>query len=133
MTTKEFEDDFAFPLKDFSPGMTLRDYFAAKAMHGYITGGDHVYSHDIAEKSYEIAEIMIEERRSQALIDMADNANDIAGIPTFECQHVGDQFIFLCEHCNEEHVHGAIEGHRSSHCPAYSPRGYFLKKAKSKE
>jgi hypothetical protein len=62
----------------------------------------------------------------------ANDVNDIDDIPTIECQHVGSQFIFLCEHCNEEHVNGAIEGHRASHCPAY-PRGYFLKKAKSKE
>ena len=57
-----------------------------------------------------------------------NDAYNIDDIPVIECQHEGDQFIFLCEHCNEEHVHGAIEGHRASHCPAY-PRGYFLKKA----
>ena len=62
----------------------------------------------------------------------ANDVNDIDDVPTFECRQDGIQFIFLCEHCNEEHFHGAIEGHRASHCPAY-PRGYFLKKAKSKE
>ena len=63
----------------------------------------------------------------------ANNTNDIDGIPIIECQHVGSQFIFWCDHCENEHVHGAgVEGHRVSHCPAY-PRGYFLKKAKSKE
>jgi hypothetical protein len=56
----------------------------------------------------------------------ADNTDDI---PTFECQHVGSQFIFWCKHCGNDHVHGEGEGHRSSHCPAYRPRGYFLKKA----
>ena len=61
-----------------------------------------------------------------------NDADNIDDIPVIECQHEGDQFIFLCEHCNEEHVNGAIEGHRASHCPAY-PRGYFLKKAVSKE
>ena len=61
-----------------------------------------------------------------------NDAYNIDDIPVIECQHEGDQFIFLCEYCNEEHFHGAIEGHRASHCPAY-PRGYFLKKAKSKE
>ena len=62
----------------------------------------------------------------------ANDVNDIDDIPTIECQQDEDQLFFLCEHCKEEHVHGAKEGHRVSHCPAY-PRGYFLKKAKSKE
>jgi len=62
----------------------------------------------------------------------ANDVNDIDDIPTIECQQDGIQFFFVCEHCKEEHFHGAIEGHRVSHCPAY-PRGYFLKKAKSKE
>ena len=61
-----------------------------------------------------------------------NDADNIDDIPTIECQQEGIQFFFLCEYCKEEHVHGAIEGHRVSHCPAY-PRGYFLKKAKSKE
>jgi hypothetical protein len=56
-----------------------------------------------------------------------NDADNIDDIPVIECQHEGYRFIFLCEHCNEEHVHVAIEGHRASHCPAY-PRGYFLKK-----
>lgn len=57
-----------------------------------------------------------------------NDADNIDDIPVIECQHEGAQFIFWCEHCGNDHVHGAIEGHRVSHCPAY-PRGYFLKKA----
>jgi len=58
-----------------------------------------------------------------------NDADNIDDIPVIECQHVGSQFIFWCEHCGNDHVHGEGEGHRASHCPAYSPRGYFLKKA----
>lgn len=43
-------------------GMTLRDYFAAKAMQGYITGDYDVYPHEIAQKAYEIADAMLEEQ-----------------------------------------------------------------------
>ena len=45
-----------------SHGMTLRDYFAAKAMQGYITGDYDVYPHEIAQKAYEIADAMLEEQ-----------------------------------------------------------------------
>jgi len=40
-------------------GMTLRDYFAAKAMQGYIAGGYDVYPY----KAYKMADMMLEERR----------------------------------------------------------------------
>ena len=55
---------FAFPRPgDFYPqrGMTLRDYFAAKAMSAIVTCGDDV-ADDIASKAYIIADAMIKAR-----------------------------------------------------------------------
>lgn len=45
--------------------MTLRDYFAAKAMQAYMTfnGGDGGSDEDIAQWAYEIADAMIEARK----------------------------------------------------------------------
>jgi hypothetical protein len=43
-------------------GMTLRDYFAAKAMQGYITGDYDVYPREIVQRAYAIADAMLEER-----------------------------------------------------------------------
>lgn len=42
-------------------GMTLRDYFAAKAMQGLISGG-YTDSEFLATKSGEIADAMLKER-----------------------------------------------------------------------
>jgi len=42
--------------------MTLRDYFAAKAMQGYIAGDYDAYPHEVAQKAYEIADAMLEEQ-----------------------------------------------------------------------
>ena len=47
------------------PGMTLRDYFAAAAMQGYIAAGvpsDSTYD-DLAEKAFKAANSMLEERK----------------------------------------------------------------------
>jgi hypothetical protein len=41
-------------------GMTLRDYFAAKAMQGMV--GTNPSWHHLASKSYEIADAMLSER-----------------------------------------------------------------------
>ena len=49
---------------------------------------------------------------------------------TFECERRGSQFVFHCDHCNREHGHGAVEGHRVAHCDDGSPYkdgGYMLK------
>jgi hypothetical protein len=43
-------------------GMMLRDYFAAKAMQGYIAGSYDMYPYEIAQKAYEIADAMLEEQ-----------------------------------------------------------------------
>lgn len=56
----------AFP-QDYSlhTGMTLRDYFAAKAMQAYLSGPDRdSFTFDEwAVTSYEMADAMIEERK----------------------------------------------------------------------
>lgn len=48
------------------PGMTLRDYFAAKAMHAYLTHHQGVLSpeHEIAGAAYEYADAMLAARES---------------------------------------------------------------------
>ncbi len=72
MTEKEFIDGVpAFPSSDsriqFS-GMTLRDYFAAKAMQGLLAAGrDAQYGCDdmerLAASSYSIADAMLKARQ----------------------------------------------------------------------
>lgn len=58
----------AFPLQSIGPefapgyaGMTLRDYFAAKAMQGYCAKEDSIdsYADDIAADAYAIADAML--------------------------------------------------------------------------
>jgi hypothetical protein len=47
-------------------GMSLRDYFAAKAMQGIISIPDHWYQNgteSIAEMAYAMADAMLEERK----------------------------------------------------------------------
>ena len=43
-------------------GMTLRDYFAAKAMQSFLTGDYDLYPHEAAQKAYELAEAMLKAR-----------------------------------------------------------------------
>lgn len=57
----------AFPSEnplEFVTGMTLRDYFAAKAMQGYCAREDSINSHfdSLASDSYELADAMLKER-----------------------------------------------------------------------
>lgn len=66
----------AFPLQsigpDFAPGysgMTLRDYFAAKAMQGFIAGHISHHGHEnhwlytgIASEAYDVADAMLKAR-----------------------------------------------------------------------
>jgi len=51
----------AFPDEDNS-GMTLRDYFAAKAMHEIFVGGGWSEYETLVEQSYKIADAMLKER-----------------------------------------------------------------------
>ena len=64
----------AFPRPgDFQPqtGMTLRDYFAAKAMHGWLStyptnhGPEEVYEDGVAEFAYRMADAMLKARNNQ--------------------------------------------------------------------
>ena len=51
------------PLENYYPGMTLRDYFAAKAMQGFCAGaeaGDDVG--EIPSLSYMVADAMLAQR-----------------------------------------------------------------------
>lgn len=56
----------AFPINlgsgDYSEGMTLRDYFAAKAMQGYVTLGRSYFEKDIVNAAYYLADLMLEKR-----------------------------------------------------------------------
>ena len=55
----------AFPWmhKDITcTGMTLRDYFAARAMQDFMTSRDTLEYEDIAQFSYELADAMIKAR-----------------------------------------------------------------------
>lgn len=56
----------AFPspaLQTFKEGMTLRDYFAAKAMQAIVSNGD-VDPQKISQASYIIADAMLKARHS---------------------------------------------------------------------
>ena len=58
----------AFPspaLQSFKEGMTLRDYFAAKAMQGILTDPEIVMgATEIADLSYKYADAMLKARES---------------------------------------------------------------------
>jgi hypothetical protein len=43
-------------------GMSLRDYFAARAMQGFITGDYDLYPHETAQKAYAVADEMMKAR-----------------------------------------------------------------------
>lgn len=45
-------------------GMTLRDYFAAKAMQGIIAKDDYSYASDLSKTAYLIADSMLRERNN---------------------------------------------------------------------
>jgi len=57
----------AFPLPNMNTGMTLRDYFAAKAMQAMIKYGpwsDYVDMEQIAKLAYKQADAMMKARES---------------------------------------------------------------------
>ena len=45
-------------------GMTLRDYFAAKAMHARLTTYKGTWFEGVAEEAYKAADAMLEEREA---------------------------------------------------------------------
>ena len=68
--TKEIDmsDKYAFPryrncLYHEESGMTLRDYFAAKAMQGWATNPDSGCANKVAEWAYTMADAMLEARK----------------------------------------------------------------------
>jgi hypothetical protein len=66
------DDEYAFPLKDPISsdifGMTLRDYFAAKAMQGCLSAFKHwPYDHElnkVSDIAYKQADAMLKRRKS---------------------------------------------------------------------
>ena len=56
----------AFPIPCYANGMTLRDYFAAKAMQAYLTGFEVTWNDATiecaVERSYAVADAMLKER-----------------------------------------------------------------------
>lgn len=52
-------------------GMTLRDYFAAKAMQAYIQTGAHKEGHDVAAMAYIMADDMLDARRKLTDSDLS--------------------------------------------------------------
>ena len=69
---EKYDGGTAFPASalgglSYTEGMTLRDYFAAKAMTGLLTAeivGEYSNEH-VAEISYRIADAMLEAREQQ--------------------------------------------------------------------
>ena len=68
------KQDYAFPSENddgkqynwINKGMTLRDYFAAKAMQGLISGtygrNTTLFTEELARESFRLADIMLKER-----------------------------------------------------------------------
>lgn len=56
------ENSKAFP-NHRSEGMDLRDYFAAKAMQGYVVNTNVPVAENIARVAYEIADAMLAEKQ----------------------------------------------------------------------
>lgn len=58
----------AFPVSFSNPGMTLRDYFAAKAMQGLVTNGRvPAEKSAVAKVAYQYADAMLAQRDSETL------------------------------------------------------------------
>ena len=54
-----------FPVPNMHIGMTLRDYFAAKAMQSHMTGGIHADDFDwSAKRAYLMADAMMKAREA---------------------------------------------------------------------
>jgi len=49
---------------DPQKGMTLRDYFAAKAMHARLTTYEGTWYEGVAEEAYKAADAMLKERET---------------------------------------------------------------------
>jgi hypothetical protein len=60
----ESVSDAGFQDIDFTMGMTLRDYFAAKAIVAYHADGEYSPSEDVANWCYRIADAMLKAREA---------------------------------------------------------------------
>jgi hypothetical protein len=58
------EKAFPNPHRTDMTGMTLRDYFAAKAMQGFLPEYVHENSDAIADKAYRMADAMLKARET---------------------------------------------------------------------
>lgn len=67
--SEKINNPFAFPISTIDgynqKGMTLRDYFAAKAMQSINFGSLSQYYLDHAKQSYEIADAMLKAREEK--------------------------------------------------------------------
>ena len=57
-------DNYNAPAKIYYGGMTLRDYFAAKAMHASMTADPAEAAHEIAARAYAVADAMLKARNT---------------------------------------------------------------------
>ncbi len=71
LPTGEWSPDECMRIIEQHSGMTLRDYFAAKAIAGFIAGHIHHYGHDqywphpdMAAEAYSVADAMLKARAS---------------------------------------------------------------------
>lgn len=62
-----YNDGPAFPVTYPSAGrgMTLRDYFAAKALQGMLTAGEDVPNEKLAKWAYDVADAMLAAREAK--------------------------------------------------------------------
>lgn len=59
----------AFPVSEEAlmrnlPGMTLRDYFAAKAMQGMLAAAENYRTHELTGFAYQVADAMLKAREA---------------------------------------------------------------------
>ena len=54
----------AFPVAPYKSGMTLRDYFAAKAMQGLLASEVNAPMNAFTNKAYAVADAMMESRNA---------------------------------------------------------------------
>jgi len=54
--------EYAFPVYEVTGGMTLRDYFAAKAMQGLLSSDVNAPLETFAKQSYKVADAMMKAR-----------------------------------------------------------------------
>jgi len=52
----------AFPMKSMGRGMSLRDYFAAKALQGLLASTVQAKPVEFAKRAYEVADVMLNAR-----------------------------------------------------------------------